>query len=159
MTGVALRVPIVLLLTFVFGGCQPDRPAEDPGEPLPPFAPELNVEPRAMSRTPTGLRIRDLEEGTGDPASAGDHVSVHYTGWLPDGTEFDSSRGGPPFEFPLGQGMVIPGWDEGVAGMRPGGRRQLVIPPDLAYGPSGYAVIPPNATLVFDVELLEVRSR
>lgn len=157
MTSPTLRVPGVLLLAAFAWGCQPDRPAEESTDPVPDFAPELNVEPQAMEQTPTGLRIRDLEEGTGEPASAGDLVSVHYTGWLADGTEFDSSRGGRPFEFPLGQGMVIRGWDEGVAGMRPGGRRQLVIPPALGYGPSGYAVIPPNATLVFDVELLEVR--
>jgi FKBP-type peptidyl-prolyl cis-trans isomerase FkpA len=97
--------------------------------------------------------------GTGEEANAGESVVVHYTGWLPDGTKFDSSRDrNEPFEFALGAGAVIAGWDEGVAGMKVGGRRKLVIPPTLGYGAQGSGdVIPPNATLVFDVELLEVR--
>jgi FKBP-type peptidyl-prolyl cis-trans isomerase FkpA len=122
------------------------------------YAPQLGVNLEQMQRTESGLYIQDVAQGTGDTAQAGDLVAVHYTGWLPDGQEFDSSRGREPFEFALGQGMVIPGWDEGVAGMREGGQRRLVIPSDLAYGPRGAGgVIPPNATLVFDVELLDVR--
>jgi FKBP-type peptidyl-prolyl cis-trans isomerase FkpA len=122
------------------------------------YAPELDVNLDRMQRTPSGLYTQDLVEGTGQTAQAGNLVVAHYTGWLPNGQEFDSSRGGQPFEFPLGQGRVIPGWDEGVAGMREGGRRRLVIPSELAYGPQGAGgVIPPNATLVFDIELLEVR--
>lgn len=121
------------------------------------FAPELEVDLSAMEQTTSGLYRRDVTPGTGATAEAGDMVAVHYTGWLPDGTEFDSSRGGPPFEFGLGQGEVIPGWDEGVQGMQVGGVRRLVIPPDLAYGARGAGgVIPPNATLVFEVELLGV---
>jgi FKBP-type peptidyl-prolyl cis-trans isomerase len=112
----------------------------------------------AMTKTPSGLAYRDLKVGTGATATAGKTVSVHYTGWLPNGTKFDSSRDrNQPFEFALGAGQVIRGWDEGVAGMKVGGRRQLVIPPDLAYGPQGSDPIPPNATLVFDVELLGVK--
>lgn len=122
------------------------------------YAPQLGVNLDQMQRTPTGLYVQDVVPGTGETAAAGDLVAVHYTGWLPSGQEFDSSRGGEPFEFALGQEMVIPGWDEGVAGMREGGQRRLVIPSDLAYGPRGAGgVIPPNATLVFDVELLDVR--
>jgi FKBP-type peptidyl-prolyl cis-trans isomerase FkpA len=144
----------VLATSLAAAACAPDRPAEQEIT----FAPELDVELAAMNRSPSGLYYRDLQEGTGEPAVAGHHVVVHYTGWLPDGREFDSSRGRQPFDFSLGQGSVIPGWDEGVAGMRPGGRRQLVIPPDLAYGEAGAGgVIPPGATLVFDVELLEIR--
>jgi FKBP-type peptidyl-prolyl cis-trans isomerase FkpA len=121
------------------------------------FAPELGVNLQAMTRSPSGLYTQDLAEGSGEPAGSGDHIEVHYTGWLPDGREFDSSRGRGPFEFVLGQRMVIAGWDEGVEGMREGGRRRLVIPSDLAYGEQGAGgVIPPNATLVFDVELLRV---
>jgi FKBP-type peptidyl-prolyl cis-trans isomerase FkpA len=97
--------------------------------------------------------------GTGDEARTGQRVTVHYTGWLTNGTKFDSSRDrGDPFAFALGRGQVIHGWDEGVAGMRVGGQRRLIIPPDLGYGARGAGgVIPPNATLVFDVELLKVQ--
>ncbi len=122
------------------------------------FAPELGVELDAMTETASGLMYQDLVVGTGDEAQAGDSVSVHYTGWLKDGTKFDSSVDrGQPFEFRLGLGAVIAGWDEGVAGMRVGGQRKLVIPPELGYGASGAGgVIPGGATLVFDVELLEI---
>ena len=108
--------------------------------------------------TDTGLKIEDLSEGGGTPAASGDKVTVHYTGWLTDGTKFDSSLDrNQPFSFPLGGGRVIRGWDEGVAGMRPGGRRRLTIPSHLAYGAAGAGgVIPPDATLVFEVELLEI---
>ena len=107
--------------------------------------------------TPSGLRITDLVLGTGAEAVSGQTVSVNYRGTLQDGKEFDSSYGRGPFSFPLGAGRVIRGWDEGVAGMRVGGKRKLVIPPDLAYGERGAGgVIPPNATLVFEVELLRI---
>ena len=107
--------------------------------------------------TPSGLRITDLEVGSGDEATAGNTVVVHYRGTLENGTEFDASYGRGPFSFPLGGGRVIKGWDEGVAGMKVGGKRRLVIPPDLGYGARGAGgVIPPNATLIFEVELLQV---
>ena len=105
------------------------------------------------------LIIEDLTVGNGATASAGQYVSVHYTGWLTDGQKFDSSLDrNDPFEFRLGAGQVIPGWDQGVAGMQVGGKRKLTIPPNLAYGSRGAGgVIPPNATLVFEVELLAIR--
>ena len=104
------------------------------------------------------MQIEDIEVGNGAEASAGHSVSVHYTGWLTNGTKFDSSLDrGKPFEFALGGGMVIKGWDQGVAGMKVGGKRKLTIPPELGYGANGAGnVIPPNATLVFEVELLGV---
>jgi FKBP-type peptidyl-prolyl cis-trans isomerase FkpA len=116
-----------------------------------------------LKTTPSGLQFEDLESGAGDAAAFGKDVLVHYTGWLPGangepGLKFDSSHDRrEPFGFALGQGSVIAGWDEGVAGMRIGGKRRLVIPPALGYGEFGAGgVIPPNATLIFDVELLEV---
>ena len=109
--------------------------------------------------TPSGLQIKVLVAGTGEAASAGKIAVVHYTGWLLDGTKFDSSVDrGTPFEFPLGAGRVIKGWDEGVAAMNVGGKVELIIPPDLGYGAQGAGgAIPPNATLKFEVELLELK--
>lgn len=109
--------------------------------------------------TKSGLKYQVFKKGTGAVAKAGQMVSVHYTGWLVDGTKFDSSVDrGQPFDFGLGQGQVIPGWDEGVAGMKIGEKRKLTIPAKLGYGDRGAGgVIPPGATLVFDVELLGVK--
>jgi FKBP-type peptidyl-prolyl cis-trans isomerase len=105
------------------------------------------------------LIIEDLTTGQGDEATTGKTVVVHYTGWLTDGTKFDSSKDrNDPFDFPLGAGHVIRGWDQGVAGMKVGGTRKLTIPPEMGYGSRGAGgVIPPNATLVFEVELLAVK--
>jgi FKBP-type peptidyl-prolyl cis-trans isomerase FkpA len=113
----------------------------------------------SSSTTPSGLVIEEITVGTGAEAAAGQMVTVHYTGWLTDGTKFDSSKDrNDPFVFPLGAGHVIKGWDEGVQGMKTGGTRKLTIPPALGYGARGAGgVIPPNATLVFEVELLATR--
>jgi FKBP-type peptidyl-prolyl cis-trans isomerase FkpA len=123
------------------------------------FAAELQIDPASLTKTASGLQYQDVTIGNGAEATPGQVAVVHYTGWLTNGTKFDSSRDrGDPFSFPLGGGQVIAGWDEGVAGMKVGGRRKLVIPPDLGYGAQGSPpVIPPASTLVFDVELLEVR--
>jgi FKBP-type peptidyl-prolyl cis-trans isomerase FkpA len=113
----------------------------------------------ASTTTPSGLIFEDITIGSGAVASAGQKVTVHYTGWLTTGEKFDSSKDrSDPFVFPLGGGRVIKGWDEGVQGMKVGSTRKLTIPPDLGYGARGAGgVIPPNATLMFDVELLGVK--
>ena len=142
--------------------CSSDLP--DPDDPLAQAGGKasdlLGGDPLIAAKertTASGLRITDLVLGTGAEAVSGRTVSVNYRGTLTSGKEFDSSYGRGPFSFPLGAGRVIRGWDEGVAGMKEGGKRKLVIPPDLAYGERGAGgVIPPNATLVFEVELLKV---
>lgn len=109
--------------------------------------------------TASGLKYIDLKVGTGASPQSGDTVTVHYTGWLTDGKKFDSSKDrSEPFKFPIGKGRVIKGWDEGVATMKVGGTRKLIIPPQLGYGARGFPpVIPPNSVLIFDVDLLSVR--
>jgi peptidylprolyl isomerase len=124
------------------------------------FSKEKNKLAQAQGvTTPSGLKYQDTVVGSGPSPRQGQRVSVHYTGWLTNGSKFDSSRDrGQPFQFSLGQGEVIKGWDEGVASMKVGGRRKLTIPSNLGYGPRGMPpVIPPNATLVFDVELLGIQ--
>jgi FKBP-type peptidyl-prolyl cis-trans isomerase FkpA len=123
------------------------------------FASSLNVDLAAMTLTQSGLYWQDLVVGTGAAAAVGNTIRVHYTGWFPDGAVFENSRdvGNTYIEFPLGVGLVIPGWDEGLIGMQVGGKRKLVIRPELAYGRSGRGKIPPLTTLIFDVELLWIK--
>jgi FKBP-type peptidyl-prolyl cis-trans isomerase len=150
------RVGLLLLVGLL--GCGDAEQSGPPDITELSFAPGLDVGVDLMTVTDAGLYYQDLLVGDGDEAAAGDSVAVHYTGWLHDGNKFDSSVDrGEPFTFVLGTGQVIPGWDQGVQGMRIGGKRKLVIPPDLGYGASGHpAGIPGNAVLVFDVELLEI---
>ena len=121
------------------------------------FAAVLGVDLNQMTRLPSGVYIQDVVVGMGDTAMAGDSISVHYEGFLANGDKFDSSLDRQqPFDFVLGTGFVIPGWDEGILGMKVGGDRQLVIPPELAYGEAGRGSIPPNATIIFEIELIGV---
>jgi FKBP-type peptidyl-prolyl cis-trans isomerase len=119
---------------------------------------DIQRKPMPSTQTPSGLGIEEIVAGAGEIAAAGQRVTVHYTGWLTDGSKFDSSKDrNDPFEFWLGKGQVIRGWDEGVQGMKVGGTRKLTIPPQLGYGARGAGgVIPPDATLVFEVELLGI---
>ena len=143
-----------LVLAFALAGCGDSSTGpKDPTDLN--FAASLGVNLAEMTKTASGLYYKDLVVGPGAEAEPGEEVTVHYTGWLHDGTKFDSSVDrGQPSTFFLNE--VIPGWQEGVPGMRVGGKRKLVIPPDLAYGAAGRPGIPPHATLVFDVELLAI---
>ena len=139
-------------------GAAPAKVCKSPAQ----IDPNSLNQPPAVSGEPvetgSGLKYIEIKPGDGDSPEASETVTVHYTGWLEDGTQFATSVGGTPFTFPIGIGQVIPGWDEGVATMQVCGQRRLIIPPELAYGPDGRPpTIPPNATLIFDVELLEVR--
>jgi FKBP-type peptidyl-prolyl cis-trans isomerase len=118
------------------------------------FHPDLEVDLDAMTRTATGLYYRDYQLGDGATVAAGDSIEVYYTGWFSNGSVFDSNTSGTPLAFRVGVGRVIAGWDEGVLSMQEGGNRQLVIPPELGYGAAGFGPIPPNAVLVFRVNLL-----
>lgn len=142
-------------LLLAASACGPDM--GDPANVT--FAPALGVDLAAMNRSDSGLYTQDQVVGTGTTAEAGRFVEVHYTGWLANGFQFDTSRdGNQPFEFRLGQDSVIQGWEEGLLGMKVGGKRRLVIPSKLGYGSRGsYPDIPPDAVLVFDVELLYAR--
>ena len=158
---------IVALAALLMGACsRREKPAS---EAAPAPAAEVAATTAPATPTPSGSETMDLQKtdlapGAGAEISSGQTALVHYTGWLYDaaapenkGKQFDSSVGGEPFEFPLGAGRVIAGWDQGVVGMKVGGKRRLVIPPVMGYGERGAGgVIPPNATLVFDVELVEI---
>jgi FKBP-type peptidyl-prolyl cis-trans isomerase FkpA len=149
----AVLTPALLLATLA--ACSLDDDILDPTEVE--FAASLDVDLDRMTRSSSGLYYEDTTVGTGDLAAAGDQVDVHYTGWLWNGTEFDSSRdGGDPLRFTIGVTSIILGFAEGVVGMRVGGTRKLVIPSELAYGRNGFRSIPPNAVLVFEIELVAI---
>lgn len=150
-----MRLDTLVALTAVLLGasCASAPPAP------PTFAPALNVDLAAMTRTSSGLYVQDVEVGTGEPARRNRTVFVHYMGWLTDGRMFDTSRRRDrPIDFVLGREQVIDGWDEGIEGMRVGGIRRLVVPPQLGYGGRGVeGSIPRHATLVFEIQLMDVR--
>jgi len=155
MTKYVAAVAVLLALTAVFVVSQnATRKSTTPNTNAPTKVTGDGV------KTPSGLAYWDIRVGNGEVAKEGSHVRVHYTGWLATGKKFDSSvDAGKPFDFTIGNGEVIKGWEEGVAGMRVGGKRQLRIPPALGYGAEGTpgGEIPPNATLIFDVQLLGVQ--
>ncbi len=145
---------LLFLLSLLLAACDTTEEA-DPIDVN--IAPARVVADSAYTVTGTGLKYFDFVVGPGPTAQVGNQVLVHYSGWLEDGTLFDSSHiNGEPIEFYLGEGFVIAGWDEGILNMRAGGERQLVIPPHLAYGALGRGPIPPNATLIFEVEFLGI---
>lgn len=139
------------------------RAPEPPELPVVPelidYHPDLQIAIAEMKMMESGLLYQDDSVGVGDSVVVGSNVVVHYTGWFPDGTVFDTSReSGSPFGFQVGRGEVIEAWEEGLLGMKVGGRRKLVVPPALGYGESGFGSIPSNAVLVFEIELLELRQ-
>jgi peptidylprolyl isomerase len=161
-----LVAAVIACAALGFAGCGDDDEGDSAGtsttgtqtvaKTAPPTKPKVEV---PKGQPPAGLQIEDLAEGTGSTATTGDTVTVHYVGVsYSTGKQFDASWDrGQPFQFQLGAGMVIPGWDEGLVGMKPGGRRELIIPPDLAYGPQGSPPdIPPNATLIFVIDLEQI---
>ena len=150
----SLGVASVLLMA----GCLTDTSLFEPDIETTTFAPSLGVDLTLSTRMSSGLWIRDIRVGTGPLVAEGQLLQVRFTGWIPDGTKFDETTiGGPAFAFTLGAGQVIRGWDQGVAGMRIGGLRQLIIPPSLAFGSNTVGLIPPNSIVVFNIDLVSAQ--
>ncbi len=152
-----MRTGLSLLLIAAACARAKSNPAPQVGSGDPAatsFAPALGVSLAEATKLPSGLYLKDLAVGTGAVVTEGQQVAVHYVGWLPDGNRFDGNENGAPFTFKLGAHQVIPGWEQGIAGMHVGGKRQLVIPGALGYGTAGNGPIPPNAVLVFTVEVV-----
>jgi len=158
----------IVLGSLALTGCGKEEPAPEPEAqappmvlPEPPAPPKENVKPvKGFTATKSGLQYKDIVAGKGAEAVEGARVKVHYKGWLDDGKVFDESRqhGTEPFAFTIGAGQVIKGWDEGVAGMKVGGTRELIIPPSIGYGDQDMGKIPPNSTLHFKVELVGIET-
>lgn len=150
-------IAAALALGLLIAGCKQEA-AAPPADAQPVATAPAETPTAQPAPTAKGLQMIDLVVGKGPAAKTGDLVTVHYTGWLTDKTKFDSSKDrNEPFTFRLGGGEVIKGWDQGVVGMQVGGKRKLIIPPSLGYGSTGIGPIPPNATLIFEVELLKIQ--
>lgn len=159
-TGIAVALAVVIALGFLFFGSTVFDPftAQRSDVALAPLDMNDTTTPEMPAELPSELTVTDTVQGSGAAAQPGSTVSVHYVGMLPDGTVFDASANRGPFQFTLGAGQVISGWDQGLVGMQVGGKRRLIIPPSMAYGAQGVpGAIPANATLIFDVELLDVQ--
>ncbi len=152
---------MIVSASLLLSGCTAQQTQKPQSTPAAAAVEETLEKQGATMNDVTELQITDVQEGTGAIAKIGDKVSVHYTGQLTNGKVFDSSRTrGTPFEFTLGEGRVIEGWEQGIQGMKVGGQRQLIIPPSMGYGPYGSPpVIPENATLIFDVELMGITAQ
>lgn len=150
----ALR-PLAVVAALALGACSStDGSSAPPDIATTTFAASLGVDLAASTKLPSGVYYRDITVGTGTTVASGMQLSVRYTGWFPSGTQFDSNANGNPYSFRLGTHAVIDGWDNGIPGMKVGGRRQLIIPPSQGYGPNGFQSIPGNAILVFTVDVL-----
>ena len=147
----AIAVAALMPVAAAFAACGDDMTGPEVIEEV-EFASSLGINLATFTRTSSGLYYEDIEQGSGDPAAAGQEARVAYAGWLTDGTEFDRGE----FSFTLGAGQVVPGFDEGVQGMRAGGIRRIIIPPALGYGSQGQGAVPPNAIMIFRIELLSI---
>jgi len=142
----------------LLGACTSSEPADAPSNPATgSYASSLGIDIAEFTKFTDHVYYRDITVGTGAQAGSGNTIRVNYTGWLPNGQQFDSNAGGSPFQFVLGTGFVIDGWDQGIAGMHAGGKRRLLIGSAAGYGRTGRGSIPPNSTMIFDVELLNVQ--
>ncbi len=158
-TGIAVALAVAVALGFLFFGPSLFAPLSNAAIPNEMIMPENNANPVATIPDATELQINDVQPGTGATAEAGDTVTVEYVGALTNGSVFDASENhGQPFTFTLGAGSVIQGWEQGIVGMKEGGQRVLIIPPQLGYGPTGNGPIPGNATLLFQVQLVSVQK-
>ena len=153
--------PVAFVAVFLAGfaaGCAATPWEGSPRDPATlSYAPELGIDLTRMTRTASGIYYEDVAKGVGTMARSNSLVTIHYLTWLPDGTLVDSSLGGEPFTFRLGEGSVIRGWTQNIPGMQVGGRRKMVIRPGLAYGSRGTDRVPPDATLVFEIQLVDAR--
>jgi FKBP-type peptidyl-prolyl cis-trans isomerase len=153
----SIAIALLVTTTACASASSGAAPATRPMESI-PFASTLDVNLAKMTRTPAGVYYRDIEVGTGPVIRGKEDLKVHYTGWLTNGVKFDSNTSDDqPLTVPLGRGRAIKGWDDGLVGMRVGGRRQLVIPPELGYGSNRAGVIPPDAVLVFDIRVVSAK--